>query len=61
MLGHRAEPARRVAVTPAALGGHAIYGTCEASESRGTLCTRCGQYTEHPWVATARAVTGREP
>lgn len=57
LLGHRDAPARRTAAPP----GRAWWEQCDATESRGMGCTRCGQYVEHPWVNDARQVTGREP
>lgn len=59
LLGHDTEPGRP---TPAGLyAGLGPFERCAPAESRGTLCTRCGRYTEHEWVRDARALTGREP
>lgn len=60
-IGHDLVPARRVGVMPAEFGGRPVYATCDAADSRGMLCKRCGYFDEHPWVETARHVTGREP
>lgn len=63
VLGHRDEPARARApfIIPDGPGLVLPWDVVAPAESRGVGCTRCGRYVEHPWVDTARRVTGEEP
>lgn len=60
LLGHQQVPARSIGpmIMPDVGLVHG-WQKCEADESRGWGCPRCGLYAEHDWVTIERARLAR--